>query len=383
MSTRDETRPMVNLFRPTLGEQELAAVDQTLASGWLGRGPRVREFQERFAEHLGAQASQVRALSSCTEGLFLAMELLGVGDGDEVVLPTINFVGAGNAVAAAGARPVFCDVDPRTLNPRVDDIEAALTSRTRAILLIHYGGLPADIVDICALARERGIAVVEDSACSVASSVDGQMCGTFGDIAAWSFDAMKVLVTGDGGMIWCRDPELAERVDRLSYLGLEEASGFTQAAQAQRWWEFSISSFSRRSIMNDITAAMGLVQLERVPGFVDRRLAIRERYDEALAGAGWLTLPPAVPAGRRSTEYFYWLQVDERHRDALARHLLAERVYTTFRYYPLHLVERYGWTDPLPAAERAARETLCIPIHQGLLDEDVERVIEAVLAFRP
>ena len=253
----------------------------------------------------------------------------------------------------------------RTLNPRVSDIEAAMTDRTRAILLIHYGGLPADIKDICALARDRGVAVIEDSACSIASSVDGQMCGTFGDISAWSFDAMKVLVTGDGGMIWCRDPEMAARVDQLSYLGLEEASGFGQAAQAQRWWEFSISSFSRRSIMNDITAAMGLVQLDRVPDFITRRTEIRERYDEVLAGTDWLTLPPAVPDGQRSTEYFYWLQLDERHRDALAQHLLRERVYSTFRYYPLHLVEHYGFTDRLPDAERAARETLCIPIHQG------------------
>jgi aminotransferase len=309
------------------------------------------------------------------------MELLDIGPGDEVIVPTIHFVGAGNAVAARGATPVFCDVDPRTLNPRVEDVAAVITDRTRAINLLHYGGLPADLPGICALARERGIPIVEDSACSISSSIDGQRCGTWGDIAVWSFDAMKMLVTGDGGMMFVKDPALAERARRVTYLGLESASGFSQAGAAKKWWEFEISSFSRRSIINDVTAAMGLVQLDRLPGFIDRRREVHERYDELLADLDWLELPPAVPDDAASSYYFYWVQTDPERRDALAQHLLDSGVYTTFRYWPLHLVERYGSRASLPNAETAARTTLCIPIHQGLSDDDVDHVAEAIIAF--
>jgi aminotransferase len=372
---------MINLFQPTLGDDELAAIREVFESAWLGRGKRTEEFERRFAEHLGVDAGHVRSIPSCTDGLFLSMELLEIGVGDEVILPTVNFVGAGNAVAASGATPVFCDVDSRTLNPRLEQIEAVVTERTRAILLIHYGGLPADIEAICAFARQRGIAVIEDSACSISSTVGGQRCGTFGDIAVWSFDAMKILVTADGGMLYVRDPELAARAETLTYLGLETKSGFSQAASASRWWEFEISSFSRRSIINDVTAAMGLVQLDRLPGFIERRREVHERYTRELADLDWLELPPAVPDGRESSYYFYWLQLEASARDALAQQLLDKGIYSTFRYYPLHLVEGYGSRTSLPEAEAAAHRTLCIPMHHGLTDEEVAAVISGIRSF--
>lgn len=372
---------MINLFQPNLGEDEIAAIREVFESGWLGRGSRTDAFERNFADHLGVSETHVRSLPSCTEGLFLSMELLGVGPGDEVVLPTVSFVGAGNAVAARGAATVFCDVDFRTLNPRVEQIEAALTERTKAIVLIHYGGLPADIEGICALARERGVAVVEDSACSISSAVNGKRCGTLGDFGLWSFDSMKILVTADGGMIYVRDPELAEKAKELTYMGLKAASGFSQASSASRWWEFEISSFSRRAIINDVTAAMGLVQLEKLPGFITRRREIHERYSDELTGFSWLTLPPELPAGHQSSYYFYWVQTRPELRDALARELLDQGIYTTFRYWPLHLVSLYGSTASLPEAEAATRQTLCIPLHHGLTDDEVSAVIDAIRSF--
>jgi dTDP-4-amino-4,6-dideoxygalactose transaminase len=372
---------MIQLFRPTLGEEELSAVSEVFESGWIGRGPRTDAFEDAFAGHLGVETSQVMSISTCTEGLFMAMELLGIEAGDEVVLPTVNFVGAANAIADCGATPVFCDVDRRTLNARVEDIEAQLTNRTRAVLPLHYGGYPGQIEEIASLCRDRGIYLIEDAACAVSSRSGTRACGTFGDIGTWSFDAMKILVTGDGGAVYIRDPELAERAGKLAYLGLETESGFSAAANAERWWEFEISSFSRRAIVNDITSAIGLVQLEKLPGFVARRRQVHERYDAELGGLDWLQTPPPMSVGQTSSYYFYWLQLDERKRDDLAAHLRENDVYTTFRYYPLHLVSMYGSTLPLPEAERAAAETLCIPIHQALSDEDVEKVIGTIKAF--
>lgn len=372
---------MIQLFRPTLGDEELAAVSEVFESGWIGRGPRTDEFEVAFAEHLGVDTALVKSISCCTEGLFLAMELLEIGPGDEVVVPTIGFVGAANAVAAAGAKVVFCDVDPRSLNARAQDIEAKLTAKTRAVLPLHYGGYPGEILEIAELCRDRGIYLIEDAACGVSSRSEDRACGTFGEIGTWSFDAMKILVTGDAGMVYVRDPELAERAEKLIYLGLETESGFSAAGHAERWWEFEISSFSRRATISDMISAIGLVQLGKLPGFIERRREVHERYDAELGALDWLALPPRLPERDVSSYYFYWLQLEEGMRDRLAAHLKERGVYTTFRYYPLHLVPLYGFEGSLPQAERAARETLCIPIHQGLSDDDVAKVVDEVKAF--
>jgi len=372
---------MINVFQPTIGAEELAEVRAVFESGWTGRGSRTRAFEQGFADHLGVGAEHVTAVNSCTEGLFLAMELLEVGPGCEVVLPTVSFVGAANAIAARGGRPVFCDVDPRTLNPTVTDVEAKLTARTRAVVVLHYGGVPGQVAQIAKLCRDRGIALVEDAACAVASSVAGQACGTFGDIGVWSFDSMKILVTGDGGMVYCRDSELTARATRLAYLGMDHASGYAQAAvAADRWWEFDVSSFSRRSIVNDVTAAIGCVQLRWLPGFVQRRRAIAVRYDQALGQLPGLCCPPVVPPGQLSSHLFYWIQLSPGIRDAVARQLRDREVYTTFRYLPLHQLPIYQAGGSLPGAEAAASQTLCIPMHQGLDDAEVDTVISELTA---
>ena len=368
---------MINVFQPSLGAAESDAVREVFESGWVGRGPRTARFEREFAEHLGAEADQVTSVNSCTEGLFLAVELL-VPAGAEVVLPTVSFVGAANAVAARGAVPVFCDVDPRTLNPTVPDVERCLTSRTAAVLLLHYGGHPGQVAEIARLCRERGIALIEDAACAVASAVGEQACGTVGDVGVWSFDAMKVLVTGDGGMLWARDPELAARAARLAYLGMDTASGFSNTERSGRWWEFGVSDFARRSIMNDAAAAVGSVQLRRLPEFLAARRAVVRRYDEGLAEVPGLLRPPAPPPGHRSSHYFYWVQVEPEVRDELARQLRDRGIYTTFRYHPLHRVPAYGSDARLPHAEWAAERTLCLPLHQALSAADVDQVVGAV-----
>jgi aminotransferase len=370
---------MINVFQPTLGADELAAVGEVFESNWIGKGAKTAAFEATFAEHLGVGPDRVVSFNSCTESLFVSMQLAGVGPGDDVVLPTVSFVGAGNAVAAHGARPVFCDVDPRTLNPTVDDVAAALTPQTRAVIILHYGGYPGQVQQIAGLCRDRGIFLVEDAACSISSTVDGRACGTIGDVGVWSFGSSKIVVTGDGGMLTARDPALAEKAEKLGYLGLEQFSGFSQAQQnGTRWWDFEISSFSRRSIMNDMQSAVGLVQMGRLKDFVARRQEVAHRYDEALADVPGLVPPPPLPVGHSSTYYLYWVQMDERIRDAVARDLYEHGVYTTFRYAPLHKVDLYGSDARLPKADRAVARTLCLPIHQALSDHDVDTVVDVL-----
>ncbi|MCK1798581.1 DegT/DnrJ/EryC1/StrS family aminotransferase [Streptomyces sp. XM4193] len=372
---------MINVFQPSLGEAELAAVSEVFASNWLGHGPRTREFEAQFADHIGADAESLLFLNSGTAGLFLATELLELGPGDEVVLPSVFFVAAANAIAATGARPVFCDVDPHRLNPTAEHIERALTPRTRAVMVLHYGGDPGDIARIAALCTERGVTLVEDAACAVASTADGRACGTFGDIAVWSFDAMKVLVTGDGGMLFVRDPDLARRARALAYHGLERSSGFAGARVSARWWELDVQGFGRRVIGNDLTAALGTVQLGRLPESIARRRAVAETYDELLAEADGVRVPPPLAAGHSTSYYFYWVQMDPRIRDGVAAALLEQDVYTTFRYPPLHRVPIYeAEATELPGTDAAADSTLLLPIHQALSDAETRKVAEALRA---
>ncbi|MFD6949710.1 glutamine--scyllo-inositol aminotransferase [Nocardiopsis sp. TSRI0078] len=373
---------MINVFQPSLGREELTALEDVFADSWPGLGPRTTAFEEAFASHLGVDPRTVVFVNSATSGLFLAVELLGLGPGDDVVLPSVSFVGAANAVCAAGARPVFCDVDPRTLNPSADDVERALTDRTRAVVLLHYGGLPGDVEAVSRLCRERGVQLVEDAACAVASRVGDRACGTFGDVAVWSFDSMKLLTTGDGGMVLFRDPEEADRARRLAYHGLRHASGMSASRSvSRRWWDLDVEGFGRRIVGNDLTAAIGLVQLGRLPEFVERRRRVADAYDRLLAGAEGVEAPPPVPEGHTSSHYFHWVRLDPEDRDRVAAELLERGVYTTFRYAPLHRVPAYGSEGlRLPGAEEAAERTLLLPQHQGLSDADVERVAKELTA---
>ncbi|MDX2600831.1 DegT/DnrJ/EryC1/StrS family aminotransferase [Streptomyces caniscabiei] len=371
---------MIQVFQPRLGEEELSAVAEVFASNWIGHGPRTKAFEALFAAHLGVEPDRLVFINCATAGLFLGMELLGLGAGDEVVLPSVSFVAAANAVADRGARPVFCDVDPQTLNPTAADVARVLTPRTKAVLLLHYGGRPGDVAAVAGLCRERGVALIEDAACAVSSHVDGRAAGTFGDLAVWSFDAMKMLVCGDGGMLYVRDPDRAARARRLAYHGLARPSGFGQAgAASSRWWDLDVPEVGRRIVGNDLTAAIGTVQLRRLPGFVARRKQIVELYDRELADVPGLTLPPPLPEGHHSSYYFYWVQMDPGVRDEVARDLYAAGVYTTFRYPLLHRVPLYGATGQLlPHADEAAERTLCLPLHNALDDSDVRTVAAAL-----
>ncbi len=370
---------MINVFQPTLGEEELDALRQVFADNWLGHGPRTKAFEEGFAAHVGVDAGQLVFVSSATAGLFLSVQLADLGPGDDVVLPSPSFVSAANAVASTGARPVFCDVDARTLNPTVADLERVWTPRTKAVVLLHYGGYPGDVRAIADLCKERGVLLVEDAACAVASRDAGQACGTFGDLAVWSFDSMKVLVTGDGGMLYVRDPELAAKARRLAYHGLERPSSFGAAKVSHRWWEMQVKEHGHRVLGNDMTAALGLVQLRKLPEFIRIRREHAERYDRLLADVPGLRLPPPLPAGQETSYYFYWVQIDPSLRDRVAAELLELGIYTTFRYPPLHRIPIYGADHlDLPATHEATESTLLLPLHHGLDPADVDTVATAV-----
>ena len=371
---------MINVFQPSLGKEELARIEKVFASNWIGKGKENDEFEAGFAGHLNVGREHVFTTNCCSEGLFTSMHMFGIGPGDEVIIPTISFVGAGNAVCACGAKLVLCDVDPRTLNATAGMIEEKITPRTKAIMLLHYGGIPCEMDEIMALAEKHGLAVIEDSACSVFSTYKGKSCGTIGDMGMWSFDAMKILVCGDGSILYFKDPQKKIEAEKWLYFGLESKSGYSNSVD-RKWWEYDVSSFGHRAIMNDVTAAMANEQLIKLPGFIARRKEIHDLYDSLLAGADWLDLPPVLPEYCTSTYYFYHIQIKGNDRDLLAKYLREHGVYTTFRYFPLHRVKHYNIQGNYPNADYAADHTLCIPIHQSLTDEEVRYISDLIIQY--
>lgn len=371
---------MINIFQPSLQSEELEAVKKVFESNWIGKGKITDKFEAEFAKYLGIERKLIRSINCCTEGIFQAMEVLDIKPQDEIILPSISFVGVANAIAAKGAKPVFCDIDYRTLNATSEYIEQKITSKTKAVIIIHYGGLPCNMDEICELSRRKNVTLIEDSACSVSSRYKGKACGTFGEIGAWSFDAMKILVMGDGGMIYCRTPEMAKRVEESSYLGLVRKSGMTNTVD-EKWWQFDISCFGRRAIVNDISSAIGIEQLKKLPHFITRRKEVHKFYDKGLSNIDWLQLPPVIPSYVDSSYYFYWIQMQPQLRDRLAVYLRQNDIYSTFRYYPLHKVAYYKSAEVLPNSEKAAESTLCIPLHHSLSNKDLEKIIETIHKF--
>ena len=376
---------MINIFQPSLGQDELDALKDVFESNWIGPGPKTAEFEERFSRFISTDRENVTMTNSCTEGMFQILDWI-LEPGDEVIVPTIGFVGAANAVIANRGTPIFCDVDLRSLNVTAEDILKKITDKTRAVLLIHYAGWSCDMDPIIELCEEKEIWLIEDNACSVATTYKGQPTGTLGDFGVWSFDSMKILVAGDGSIIHGKDPDMLAEIKTRSYLGLLSQSGYSNTVD-QKWWEYDISYPGRRSVVNDITSAIGLVQLSRLEDFIERRKQVHEYYDELLGDLDQVQTPlPIYQSGlgdRESSYYMYWIQLqDENTRDKLAAHLKENDIYTTFRYYPLHLVKYYDcYHEQLPKAEKAANTTLCIPLHQMLKDEEVEYVAEQIRSF--
>jgi aminotransferase len=387
---------MINIYQPSLGKEELKAVEAVFKSNWLGKGPKTEEFIKSFASRLitdniesvgfaVASPSNLLTVSSCTEGLFQAIDLY-VNKGDEVILPSISFIGAANAIVSKGAIPVFCDCNPRTLNVEVEHIESKITEKTTAVIVLHYAGVPCDIERVTALCSQRNIKLIEDNANSPFSRVNVKSTGTFGDLGLWSFDSMKQLVMGDGGMIYCKAIADKERLDKSTYMGLESKSGFSNTID-QKWWEFDISSPSRRSITNDIQAAIGIEQLKKIDSQLTKRKLIHDMYTDTLKGVEWLDVPLDISNANVSSYYMYHIQTkDPADRDKLAKYLRTRGVYTTFRYYPLHWVDYYkpvnGSHEYLPGTAYAANHTLCIPLHQGLSSADVHTVIKTIKDFK-
>ncbi|MFE7409685.1 aminotransferase class I/II-fold pyridoxal phosphate-dependent enzyme [Streptomyces laurentii] len=360
---------------PWLGEEEARAAAETVRSGWVAQGPRVAAFEEAFAERVGARHGV--AVSSCTTALHLSLVALGLGPGDEVVVPSLSFIATANAVRYVGAVPVFADVDLATGNVTPATVDAVRTARTRAVLAVHQAGVPADVGALRAACADWGLPLVEDAACAIGSTVDGGPVGRGALLAAWSFHPRKLLTTGEGGMVTTDDPEWAARLRRLREHGMDVSAAERHASGKPVLERYLETGFNYR--MTDIQAAVGLAQLEKLDALVARRRELASRYGELLADVPGLT-PVRDPAYGQGNVQSYWVLLAEDFpvdRDALLG-LLAEAGVSARRgIMASHLEPAYADhpAAPLPVTERLARDSLILPLFHTMTDEQQERVV--------
>jgi len=370
---------MIPIFSNSIGKEELSAVEEVFNSKWLGASSKTLEFEKQFGDMIGSKYSL--SYNCATAAIYDSLRLIGIKEGDEVLIPSINFIGCANAIIGNGGTPVFCDVDQKTLNIMPREIVKKRTEKTKAVLLLHYGGHPCDMEQI--YEASEGLAIIEDSANSVYSSYNGKYCGTLGDIGCFSFDAMKILVTGDGGMMTFQNDEYYNKALSYRYLGLtnKDKSGVDSMKEgSDTWWEIELAETAGRYVSNDIASSIGLEQIKKLNGFIKRRKEIWDIYQSELSSVDWLTLPPEPLDGCTSSYYLYWLQL--KNRDEFAKYMVDNDIYVTFRYYPLHLIKHYNsWDTQLPNSERINDRTINIPLHQNLSDNDVEYIVKTIKEF--
>lgn len=367
---------------PFIGSEEIDAVSSVLRSGWITSGPGVKRFEAQFASFVGAK--DALALNSCTAGLHIALVMLGIGPGDEVIVPTMTFAATANVVEHVGARPVLVDVEVDTLNIDPNATAEAITPRTRAMIPVHYGGHPADMDALLALADKHGLAIIEDAAHAVSATYKGQPIGSIGDLTAFSFYATKNLTTGEGGMLTVGRgrTDLAEaRVLALHGMSRDAWKRYSREGS----WYYEIIAPGYKYNMTDIQAAIGQVQLNKLAAMQARRRAIVEQYQRALEPMGAFILPVERDEVE-SAWHLFPIRLNSEwpiNRNDMIELMKQQNIGTSVHFIPLHVHpfyrEKYSLRpEQFPVAQKAYERLVSIPLHPGLSEADISDILSAI-----
>lgn len=368
---------IIPVFKPSLSDDEIEAVTRVLKSGWWGLGPETALFEKEFKEFAGS-AYAVGAITG-TAALHLAMVLLDLAEGDEVIVPTITFVSTAHVVKYCGGRPVFADVLPDTLCIDPEDVRRKITPRTKAIIPVHYGGHPCDMDELGVIAEETGITIIEDAAHACGAAYRGTKVGGISNLTCFSFHAVKNLACGEGGMITGLDTEHEERLRRLRWMGITKDTFAREGKKGVYDWYYEVLDMGHKAHLSDIPSALGRVQLRRLDENNGRRRAVVERYQEAFADLQWLELPPEKPEVSSSWHIFH-LKLDS--RDKLIRHLKDLQISPGVHYYPIHLHPYYKSEQAsCPVAEGIWKKIITLPLFPDMTNQQIDRVIDAVISF--
>ncbi|MEX2246003.1 MAG: DegT/DnrJ/EryC1/StrS family aminotransferase [Dehalococcoidia bacterium] len=367
---------MIPVFRPSFDDEEWYALREPLQAGWVALGPKTKEFEQRFAEYIGVPHAV--ALNSATAALHLAMKILDV-EGGEVITTPLTFVSTNHAILYNGGTPVFADLEEDTLNIDPAQIERLITTKTKAIMLVHYGGHACDVDRIKEIIGDRDIKIIEDAAHAAGGEYKGRKVGTLGDAACFSFQAVKNMTTGDGGMLTVWDEDFDRRVRELRWLGLSSDTASRSATDGKYSWYYEAVEVGFKCHMNDIAAAIGLVQLRKLDRMNERRRELAAQYDRAFAAADWIQTP-VEKEYTRSARHNYVIKVD--NRDDLIAFLREREISTGVHYVPNHFYQMYrGCKADVPVTERVWRKLVTLPLFPDLTGDQMEHIIGSVLEF--
>lgn len=369
---------------PEIGEEEISEVVSALRSGWITTGPKTKIFEEKFQEYIGSHVHAI-AVNSATAGLHLALEALGISEGDEVITTTLTFTATAEVVRYLGADVRLVDIDPVTMNIDPEKIRAAITKKTKAIIPVHFAGLSCDMDAIFAIAKEFNLKVVEDAAHALPTTYKSKMIGGLqSQVTVFSFYANKTMTTGEGGMIVTTDPKLAARMKVMRLHGINR-DAFDRFRSEKPSWYYEVVAPGFKYNLTDIASAMGIHQLAKLPSFLTRRQCLVKRYFDALADLP-LILPVDAPVGDIHSWHLFVIRLNEKaniSRDNLIQFLSGKGIGTSVHYVPLHRHpywrDRYFLTsDMFPDADKAYLNMLSIPLYTAMTDEQQFRVISVL-----
>ncbi|SHG75370.1 dTDP-4-amino-4,6-dideoxygalactose transaminase [Marinomonas polaris DSM 16579] len=370
---------------PEIGEDEISEVIDSLKSGWITTGPKVKRFEQDFTEFLGDFSLYSIAVNSATSGLHLALEAVGIGPEDEVIVPTYTFTATAEIVRYLGATPVFVDVDPETFNMTCDSFEKAITSRTKAVIPVHFAGLACDMDPIITLAKIRGIKVIEDAAHALPTYYKGKLVGTLAsDVTVFSFYANKTMTTGEGGMVVTSNPEIAKRCRVMRLHGISR-DVFDRYASKKPAWSYEVVAPGYKYNMPDISAAIGIHQLKKLNVFHIKRQAMAEFYNEALKDLPIIL--PALPLGN-SSHAWHLYPIRLKSNANVSRDVFIEKMYElgvgcSVHFIPLHLHpywrEFYALRPTMfPIAQNIFESEVTLPLYTKMTNDDLEKVVSCV-----
>jgi dTDP-4-amino-4,6-dideoxygalactose transaminase len=369
----------VPVFVPYVGVDTLKHLTDALDVGWLGMGATTKEFEERIARWLGCADRHVVCTNTGTSALHIALLAAGVGPGDEVITPSFNYVADHQAIRATGADVVMCDIRDDDLGIDVASAESLIGPRTKAIVPLHFSGIPCAIDDVYALARRDGLRVIEDACHAFGSTVAGEKIGSGGDVQFFSFDPVKIITSIDGGCVVTPHRDEMERLQRLRLLGVDKDT--TLRYQNKRAWDYDVVSEGYRYHLTNVMASVGVSQIKRVDEFIASRRAVCERYSAAFDGL------PGVRVLRREYDdvspFIYSLRVPAARREALIEHLSARGVDAGIHFVPVHRHTHFANArrSPMPVTERVVDEVITLPLHSLMPERSIERVIDGVVGF--
>jgi len=367
---------MLPVSRPSIGREELEEVGKVFETGWLGLGAAVFAFEEKLREYLGAK--HVIAVNSGTNALHIALDAYGIGEGDEVIVPSLTFCASIQVITALRARPVFCEIEPDTLNLDVEDARGRITARTKAIMPVHYCGNACDMDALLNIGREHDIRIIEDAAHAFGSSYKGKRIGSFGDATCFSFDPIKNITCGEGGAVALPDDIVAEEIRRKRILGIDKDTWHRY--RNERSWFYEVTTQGYRHHMSNINAAIGLIQMKKLGAFIEKKKNIVRRYNQHFAGLHGIQLLEWDTSGM--APFAYIIRVVNNKRDEMIEFLKGRGVGSGVHYIPNHIQPFFSRdVGPLPTTEKIWKEILTLPLYYDMTEQDVDLVISSVSAF--